>query len=94
MTLFFISLSFLQWNLHIQYLFNQSIYRTNWFTILENQFIANLELFQTKKDLQIKHQIRKKSIYFLSLVSYSTNKLKIHMLFTSKYLVFSKFMEK
>ena len=94
MTLFFISLSFLQWNLHIQYLFNQSIYRTNWFTILENQFIANLELFQTKKDLQIKQQIRKKSIYFLSLVSYSTNKLKIHMLFTCKYLVFSEFMEK
>lgn len=77
------------------YIFNQNIYRrAKWFTILENQFIANLELFQTKKDLQIKQQIRKKSIYFLSLVSYSTNKLKIHMLFTSKYLVFSEFMEK
>ena len=46
--LFLILLSFLQLCLHTQYIFNQNIYRTKWFTILESQFIGNLELFQNK----------------------------------------------
>ena len=33
----------------------------------------------------------KKTIYFLSLISYPINKLKVYMLFTSKNLVFSDF---
>ena len=34
---------------HTFYIFNQNIYRTKWFTILESQFIGNPELFWTKK---------------------------------------------
>ena len=46
-----ILLSFLQWSWHAQYIFNQNMYRTKWFTILESQFIDNLELFWTQKFL-------------------------------------------
>ena len=38
--------------------------------------------------------ISKKAIYFLSLTSYSINKLKSHMLFTNKNFVFSDFIWK
>ena len=41
-SLFFILLSFLQWNLYTQYIFNQNIYRTKRFTILESRVICNL----------------------------------------------------
>ena len=34
----------------------------------------------------------KKAVYFLSIISYSVNKLKVYMLFTSKNLVFSNFV--
>ena len=34
----------------------------------------------------------KKAVYFLSIISYSVNKLKVYMLFTSKILVFSNFV--
>ena len=57
-SLFLILLTFLQWNLHTQYIFNQDIYRTKWFIILESQFIDNLELFQTKrKDFWLLHWV-------------------------------------
>ena len=48
-TKFLILVSFPQWNLHKQHTLNQNIQRTKWFTILESQFIVNLELFCTKK---------------------------------------------
>ena len=48
---FFILLLLLQWYLYTQYVFNQNMYRTKWFTILEIQFIGNLELFWIKKIL-------------------------------------------
>ena len=35
----------------------------------------------------------KKAVYFLSIISYSVNKLKVYMLFTSKNLVFSNFVQ-
>ena len=34
----------------------------------------------------------KKAVYFLSIISYSVNKLKVYMLFTSKTLEFSNFV--
>ena len=34
--------------MHTQHIFNENIYISKWFTILENQFIGNLELFWTK----------------------------------------------
>ena len=34
---------------HTEYIFNEKIYRIKCFTILESQFIGNLELYWTKK---------------------------------------------
>ena len=48
-TKFLILVSFPQRNLHKQHILNQNIHRTKWFTILESQFIVNVELFCTKK---------------------------------------------
>ena len=36
---------------HTLYIFNKNIHKTKWFTILEDQFIGNLELFWIKKFL-------------------------------------------
>ena len=42
-SLFLPLLSFLQLNLRTQYIFNQNLYRTKWFTICEGQFIGKLQ---------------------------------------------------